>query len=322
VSLTASRFGRGAAESRPARIVVARADGSGSRVLTTGWSSFVSPDGLRVAIADGDANYTNLRLELFSSSGGAATHRVDVSCGDVVWSPDSTRLACVDYGDDPAKPWRLLLIDAATAKTTTLATGFFDAQIGFSPDSTRLVFVQKPSGRTYYSRQARLQVVDLATRKVTTVRRGAATSPAWGPAAIAFSTLEPRGRDYLHNVALVQPDGSGYRQVTRFRATSELFGPVPAAWSADGKRLLAGIVGREAWTAREAYAVDPARGTVRLVAHGVSPSALSRDGRWVIGQTGDAATTGLAGSNVVRVAWSGGPKRVLLRQAVAPSFNG
>jgi len=54
----------------------------------------------------------------------------------------------------------------------------------------------------------------------------------------------------------------------------------------------------------------------------VSPSALSRDGRYVIGQTGDAETTGLAGSDVVRVPWAGGRRRVLLRQAVEASFNG
>jgi Tol biopolymer transport system component len=322
IGLTASRFGKGAAETRPARIVVAKANGSGSRVLTTGWSSYVSPDGSRVAVLDGDVNYTNLRLELYASSGGVPTRTFDIPCGGVVWSPDSTRLACVDYGDDPAKPWRLLLIDPDSGTPTTLATGFFDSQISFSPDSTRLAYVQKTTGRRYLDARARLKVVDLATRKATTIRVGAAVSPAWGPEAIAFGFLKPRGRNYTSNVAFVQPDGSGYRQVTSFRPTAELFGPTPAAWSADGKRLLAGMEGQDAWIQRESYAVDPTHGSVRLIAHGVAPDALSRDGRYVIGATGDAATTGLAGSNVVRVPWGGGAKRVLLRQAVAPSFNG
>jgi hypothetical protein len=323
VRLTASRFGKAPdAGSRPAKIVVANANGSGSRVLTTGWSSTVSPDGSLVAVMDGDVNYTNLRLELYSSTGGAPTHTIDISCGGVVWSPDSTTLACVDYGDNPAKPWRLVVIDPVSAGTTTLATGYFDAQVSFSPDSTRLAYVQKTAGRTYYDRRARLKVVDLATRRATTIRTGGAASPAWGPAAIAFDVLKPLGRNYTHNVAIIQPDGTGYRQVTNFRPSSELFGPTPAAWSADGKRLLAGMEGLDAWVARESYAVDPARGTVRLIAHSVSPAALSRDGRYVIGQTGDAETTGLAGSNVVRVPWGGGAKKILLRQAVEPSFNG
>jgi len=302
--------------------VVANANGSGSRVLTTGWWSFVSPDGSRVAVLDGDVNYTNPRLELYASSGGAPTGSLDISCGQVTWSSDSTRLACVDYGDDPVKPSRLLLIDAASAKPMTLATGFFDSQLSFSPDLTRLAFVQRTTGRRYYDGRARLKVVDLATRRATTIRTGGAASPAWGPDAIAFNVLKPLGLNYIHNVAIVQPDGSGYRQVTTFRPTAELFGPTPAAWSADGKRLLAGMAGRDAWVGRESYAVDPVRGNVRLIAHSVAPDALSRDGRYVIGHTGDAATTGLAGSNVVRVPWGGGAKRILLRQAVAPSFNG
>jgi Tol biopolymer transport system component len=323
VGLTASRFGKAPdAGSRPAKIVVANANGSGSRVLTSGWWSSVSPDGSRVAVMDADVDYANPRLELYASSGGAPTGVVDVWCAGVVWSPDSTRLACVDYGADPAKPWRLLLFDAASGAKTTLATGFFDLQVSFSPDSTRLAYVQRTTGRTYYDRRARLKVVDLATRRATTIRTAGAASPAWGPAAIAFDVLKPLGRNYSHNVAIVQPDGAGYRQVTHFRPTAELFGPTPAAWSADGKRLLAGMAGLDAWVARESYAVDPARGSVRLIAHSVSPSALSRDGRFVIGQTGDAETTGLARSNVVRVPWGGGQKRILLRQAVEPSFNG
>ena len=71
--LTASRFGKGAAETRPAKIVIAKANGSGSRILTTGWFSFVSPDGSQVAVVDSDVNwYTNQRLELYAPAGGCA----------------------------------------------------------------------------------------------------------------------------------------------------------------------------------------------------------------------------------------------------------
>ena len=61
--LTVSRFGTGLAERRPAKILVANADGSGSRVLTRGWFSYLSPDGSQIAVMDADVNYTNLRLE-------------------------------------------------------------------------------------------------------------------------------------------------------------------------------------------------------------------------------------------------------------------
>jgi len=191
-----------------------------------------------------------------------------------------------------------------------------------SPDSTRLAYVQRPTSESYFSSRSKLQVIDLTTHAITTVRGSAAASPAWGPDAIAFAVLKPRGRDYTFDVALVQPDGSGFRQLTHFRPTDELYGPFPVAWSADGKRLLGGIEGLDAWTFRESYAIDPIRGGLRLIAHSVAPSALSRDGRYVIGQTGDAETSGLYGSNIVRVPWGGGKKHVLLRHAVAASFNG
>ena len=321
-SLTVSRFGKGAAENRPAKIVIARADGSGSRVLTTGWLSYVSPDGSQVAVVDSDVNwFTNQRLELYAPAGGAPRRVIDLGCVHLYWSPDSAKLACVELGQAGSYRGRLVLVDPATGTKTTIATGFFDQQVSFSPESTSLAYVQKPADG-YFSAGSTLKVVDLATRAVRTIRGGGVASPAWGPTEIAFATLKPRGLNFTLDTAAVKPDGSGFRRLTRFRPTADLFGPHPVAWSADGKKLLAGIVGRDAWTARESYAIDPIRGGVRLIAHGVSPSALSRDGRFVIGHTGDAATTGLAGSNVVRVPWAGGKKRVLLRQAVEPSFNG
>jgi len=322
--LTVSRFGKTGSQ-KPAKIVVARADGSGSRVLTTGWFSYVSPDGMQVAVVDSDVNwYTKLRLELYATSGGAPRRVIPLGCWRVYWSPDSTKLACVEFVRE-GKPQRLRLVDAESGTKTTLATGFFDGQVSFSPDSTSLAYVQKPTDN-YFSSGSALRVIELATRTVKTVRSGRVSAPVWGPTEIAFATRSPRGRnysyDYTFDVALIQPDGSGFRQVTSFRPTAELYGPYPVAWSADGTRLLAGMRGQDAWVYRESYAVDPTRGGVRLIAHSVSPSVLTRDGRFVIGQTGDAESTGLHRSNVVRVPWAGGTKRILLRQAVAPSSNG
>jgi hypothetical protein len=304
------------------KIVIAQSDGSGRRVLTRAWGSSVSPDGARVAVIDFDViNYRwkNWRLELFPSAGGPPTHVVPASCLQAFWSPDSTKLACVTY---EGKRGRLLVFDAATAAVTTLATGVLDTQVTFSPDSTKLAYVQTTDSSNFTN--GKLKVIDLATRAITTLRARGAASPAWGPTAIAFSTVQANGnRRFTFNAALIQPDGSGFRQLTRFHSTTELYGPRPVAWSADGTRLLAGVAGLDAWVYREAYAVDPIHGGSRLIAHRVSPAAFSRDGRYVIGQTGDAETTGLAGSNIVRVPWArGGRKQVLLRHAVQPSFNG
>jgi Tol biopolymer transport system component len=193
VLLTASRFGKGAAENRPAKIVVANADGSGSRVLTTAWFSFVSPDGSLVAVVDSDVNwYTNPRLELYASTGGAPQRVVKAGCVHLYWSPDSTKLACAELSTTAGKPSRLLLIDAASGARTTLATGFFDRQISFSPDSTRLAYVQLPASG-YLSSRSKLKVMDLTTHTITIAQSSAASSPVWGLDVIGFGRVKGWG---------------------------------------------------------------------------------------------------------------------------------
>jgi hypothetical protein len=327
VILTASRTGFG--ESAPDKVVLARSDGSGSRILASGYtlSSVVSPDGSRVAVHHWVDNQPgNERLELFASVGGRPAHVIAVECGQVDWSPDSTKLACVAFAVERKPPWpeKLLVIDAATAAVTTLATGFFDFRVSFSPDSTRLAYVQKTSStvfRSPFRSAGKLKLINLATKAITTVR-GAAAGPVWGPKAIAFSVVKQVAHDDIFNVALVRPDGSGFRQLTHFRPNVELGGVFPVAWSADGKRLLGDVTGLDGFAVPGAYAIDPIRGGSRVIARGVYPFVLSRDGRYVIGQTQTAADAVYGGSNIVRVPWAGGKKQVLLRDAVWPSFNG
>jgi hypothetical protein len=317
---TASVTGTTGTDSHPgrAKILIARADGSGMRILASGEISSVSPDDSRVAVTDYQEinhSFTNPKLEMFATSGGPATFTIRIDCPHVVWSPDSTKLACAASGS----PGRLLLIDAATGSTTTLARGSFEAP-SFSPDSTKLAYVQRAIASTVRV-AGTLRTIDLATRSVTTLHR-AATRPVWGPATIAFSTVVSRPRYDVLNVASIRPDGTGFRQITHLHARLMIFGVFPVAWSQDGTRLLGGVVGQDAWTARESYAIDPLHGGLRLIAHSVMPSALSRDGRYAIGQTGDPECCGFAHSNIVRVPWTGGTKHVLLRRAMVASFNG
>jgi hypothetical protein len=71
-----------------------------------------------------------------------------------------------------------------------------------------------------------------------------------------------------------------------------------------------------------AYAVDLSNGRLRKIADIKSADAISRDGQFVVGATGDATTTGVARSNIVRVPWAGGTPRVLIRGAWIASYNG
>ena len=96
----------------------------------------------------------------------------------------------------------------------------------------------------------------------------------------------------------------------------------PSPGRGTGAGCSAGSTAWTLWTTREAYAIDPIRGGFRLIAHSVMPTALSRDGRYVIGQSGDFECCGFKYSNIVRVPWAGGKKRVLVHHAMVASFNG
>jgi hypothetical protein len=302
------------------KIVIARGDGSGRRVLGDGWKSFVSPDGARVAVTDFDQTSvgpTNHRLELFATAGGGPAHVLAIECLSVHWSPDSTKLACVDRAVPTGDPVRLLVIDAASAAVTTLAMGYFDSRVSFSPDSARLAYTQN-TGAASNSGGA-LKVIDLATHATKTLR-GRATAPVWGPRTIAFSTVKPGGPYGLRlNVAVVKPNGTGFRLLTHFRPRFLQSGLSPVAWSANGRRLLAALGGQDTW---QAYAVNPKRGGARRIRAFVTPAALSRDGRFVIGGDNTEDTFDPGRSNVVRVPWTGGKARVLIRRAGSPGFNG
>jgi hypothetical protein len=303
------------------KIVIARGDGSGRRVLADGWESFVSPNGARVAVTDFDqtsAGPTNHTLKLFTTAaGGALAQVLAIECLSVHWSPDSTKLACVDRAVPTGDPGRLLVIDAASAAVTTLATGYLDSRVSFSPDSARLAYAQNASAAS--NRGGALKTVDLATHATATLRHGAA-APVWGPRAIAFSTVKRGGPYGLRlNVAVVKPNGTGFRRLTHFHPRFLQSGLSPVAWSANGRRLLAGLGGQDTW---QAYAVNPRRGGARAIRAFVTPAALSRDGRFVIGGDNTEDSFDPGRSNVVRVPWTGGKARVLLRRAGSPDFNG
>jgi hypothetical protein len=304
------------------QIVIAR---GARRIFKTGWGSKVSPDGSQVVVTDYDLvgrgvpqKAVNPRLKLFAAAAGGPARRVIRIRCDPVWSSDSTKLAGVELNDS-YEPLRLVLIDAANGATTTLVNGVIDTAVSFSPDSTKIAFIRRTGlGAT----TSKLQVIDLATRAVKTIRTGQLSSPVWGPSTIAFSVAKA-GRNTVPavNVAVVRPDGGGFRQLTNVRPNLLQGGLVPVAWSADGKRLLGGQGGQDTWLA---YAIDPIRGGSRKISTRMTPAAISRDGNFVIGDTTGGEDFGPKGSNVVRAPWEPGAAgaRVLLRNAKDPSYSG
>ena len=294
------------ADGNRGHIVVARDDGSHKRVLGAGDSSVISPNGKLVAVLDYPSAYPGATIfKVYRSRGGTPLVRTPADFNALTWAPDSRTLVTTDE-----TATRLMTIDAATGAQTTVATGQF-GEASFSPDSKRLA----------YATQSRvLKVIDLASHTTTTLRHHA-DSPVWGPRAIAFGTTHSDHGQTIWNVATIRPDGTHFRQLTHIHPTDLYFGLAPAAWSANGRRLATDTFAADGYW-RTTYVVDAVHGGARLLYRGIQSTTISRNGRWIIGQTGDPECCGFQYTDVVRVPWRGGKKRLLVRHAMSVSSNG
>src|SRR5436305_5879385 len=140
-------FEKGPNSSRPS-IWVANDDGSGARRLAGGSHvgdlPVTAPDGSTVLFTMRTRG--NFALAMVSTSGGAVGILARDIQSDYVWSPDSKTIAA-NLGSLPRRE-RLVLIDAATGQTRTVARGEIEG-VSFSPDSTRVAYARGPAGRGF-----------------------------------------------------------------------------------------------------------------------------------------------------------------------------
>lgn len=291
------------------RVVIARSDGSHVHRLAQGDDAQIAPNGKLVQVSNRDPGQqgTHPRVMVYRASGGKPLFVIRKSIFPIAWSPDSTMLV----GTEGVTNDRLVVIDAASGARTTLLAGDFDAPT-FSPDSTQIAFIRYGPGINY---GGTLQIIDLATRTVRTLAEHA-SRPVWGPRAIAFETVF-HNACHFSNLATIQPDGTGFRKLTIVppRKTSGFY---PVDWSDDRTRLLAGYHDQ---VTPITYAIDPIHGGARKIARGVYPQALSRDGRRVVGGTGNPYCCTADPINVVGVPWKGGKPHILIRKAFRASSN-
>jgi hypothetical protein len=292
-------FGPGAG-----RIVIAHSDGSHLHRLAQGDDAQIAPNGKLVEVTNVDPGQqgTHPRVMVYRAAGGKPLFVIRRHLS-LAWSADSTKLVgaeTVNVTDE-----RLVVVDAKTGARK----GFLTGELGdatFSPDAKQIAFVRYDIGDDI---GGTLQVIDLATRTVRTLAQHASTT-IWGPGGIAFATLS--GNSYrFSNISLIQGDGSGFRRLTHV-APRKASGFFPVDWSADGKRLLASYYDQNEPIS---YAIDAVNGGARRILRGVTPDALSDDGRSVIGHTGNPFCCSAAPINIVRVPWKGGKPHVLIRKA-------
>jgi WD40 repeat protein len=293
-------------------VVIAGSDGRHVHRLAQGDSAQISPNGKWVAILDADPGQQNFhpRLKVYRARGGKPLFVIRRGYGPLSWSADSTKLVGAETKGFSTIA-HLVVIDARTGKRTTFLKGDLSSTT-FSPDGSQVAYIRYDLGGNI---GGTLQVIDLGSRVVRTLadRVGGLT---WGPNEIAFTTLSSNSYRFS-NIAAIKPDGTGLRRLTNV-APRKTSGFYPVDWSADGRRLLAGYYDQGI---PRTYAIDPINGGVRLIARRVAPAALSRDGRTVIGETGNPFCCSNDPINVVRVPWNGGKPHVLIGKAFGASSS-
>lgn len=284
---------------RAEKIYAATPRGARPVPLAEGMFPLLSPDGRWVAYTGGSLDHPG-RLRLVSTLGGAS-RATRIVGGSAAWSPDSRTLAVAPTHGV------VELLDVRTLRTRVLRLHPGGAGFSFSPDGSALAYeTNGRHGPDIYS----VTIKDGAVHRLTDA--GLNGSPLWGPGGIAFEryTSDARGDIWLMN-----GDGTDARPLTHTHA-----GIFPAAWSADGSRLLAA---HPATHNGRLYAVDVATGEARALTPFVgdlSPQGLSRDGRTVLASIGCGGTASPYGL-LETIPFAGGRRRVIVRGPCAGSSD-
>jgi Tol biopolymer transport system component len=282
----------------------------------------ISPDGSQVAAVSIDKGQAGKpsTLTLYPTSGGVS---VDVTKNAqfmqlLGWSPDS-KLILLTVGA------QLDVVDVANQTMRMIATGSIYGA-SFAPGkSEQIVYARSAPNKTAVN----LYVTDAtvsATREIT--HDGLSELPLWGPHGIAYSHEKPRAKNPYPALQLwmINPDGSGARQLTSLPVPANLEGltPVPGGFSANGKHLLANYVGPPGSNHTEAYTVDlsgrkPVIRDLTGDGDGNIGEAISASGLWILVTKG--STDNLSSLSIEAIPWSGAKPTTVIKQGAYASWN-
>jgi Tol biopolymer transport system component len=309
-------------------VFVATDDGSGAKKIEAGETPHVSPDGNWVAYLHQGANNAQ-ELKLAPAAGGPS-RTLMVGWREpfyLAWSPDSTTIAAL-RGPELGKR-KLVSIDVASGTQSVLASGFFSG-FSFSPSGMELVYAKAGSEkfpprsdvfRTEVPLPGIVHVQAPQTYRLTTDHRS--SYPLWGPQKIVFvKTLDAKRRKYgpKNELYVMNPLGKRARRLTHTKVDPLLQGLFPTDWSASGSQLLTEFEGQDV---SYAVKVNPRTGGQKPVAQageqGFVGTAISRDGKFVLGYTG-GFDPGLK-HDVISVPYAGGKGKVLAKNAFEPDWS-
>jgi Tol biopolymer transport system component len=291
-------------------IVIADTDGSNAHRLTSGFEPRISPDGRWVAFfrcfgCKPNTDVGRLDLHVVPSDGGKVRVLVkDTRTAE--WAPDSKTILTEHAA-------RLIAVTPVGERRTLAAGRYF--RVDFSPDGQTIVVDRARTGNPACGYGADLFTLPAAGGRPRLLTRNGAF-PVWRARSIAFAR-DADARCGVHTIWVVRPDGSGAHALVphlpRNMSEAGHYGLSPVAWLSGGRRLLASI---DDEFGNEAAVVDVRTGRLRRL--GVPLDAVSRDGRWLVGQTGGAE---LPYSIVIARVTGGRPRTVAHGAVCCPDWN-
>jgi Tol biopolymer transport system component len=299
---------------------IANDDGTGQRKLADNADTpAITPDGQTVFYERTGRD----RVDLLQVPAAGGTPKVVVrglQYGVLTVSPDGASVAVTTGPLNGAQ--KLTLLTVATGATRTVASGYFFGA-SFSPAGDQLAYGR--AGRQDYRATNDVFIAPVAggaPRNLT--GDGHSAYPVWGPTQLAFSRWKlhygPHHADSgpAYNLTVINPDGTGRRNLTNDKVPYLMSGLTATDWSADGTRLLAQFGGQDS---THAVGVDVASGAEHVIGpnteFGLSGSALTADGSTVLGTFGPPEAVG----NVVTIPWTARTPKVLVRKANAPAWT-
>jgi Tol biopolymer transport system component len=302
---------------------VSGVDGSAPTRLGLASSALLSPDGSEVAAVSIEKAQTAKAstLSLYATSGAASStvQRSAQIMQLLAWSADS-KLILVAVGASPAQ---LRVINPVTKQFHTIATGVIDGA-SFAPGSSDQVVYARAAPNTDLVNIYVTSPTGTGARQLTHDNRS--EYPLWGATGIVYShaTVRPKNPYPELQLWFIKANGSGARQLTHIPIPvgAPVEGLTPIAFSANGRHLLANLVGPDH---TEAYTVDLTGPKVVWrdltgQQNGNIGDAISADGKTILLTKGMADN--LAPLSIETVPWSGGKPTTIVTQGAYASWDG
>ncbi len=216
--------------------------------LTRGYRERVAP--VRAMMREGTPLVTDSLYEVIDPGEGIrlesmmrtpvlpAAGRRDATVGFAnlypVYSPDGSKLAFTSAKNGDYFGLSSLFVYDFATHTETLVQPGVRTSPAWSPDGTRLYYGRSGRDNPHWSLQFDIYEYDLAKeeeRRVTFGRRGISPTVSPDGEKIAFVVT----RDGTSNLAVVNRDGSGYREITLYANGEQVYNP---SWSPDGSRIV------------------------------------------------------------------------------------